>query len=146
MAFTESLRNLIEQLHDSASVERVYGDPVSVDGRTVIPVASVRYGFGGGFGSNEGADEADGDEAGAEAMGTDEASSDETAPDETGGEGAAEGGGLGGGASASPVGVVEVTDAGTRVVRFSNRRRLLVALAAGFVLGLLLGRRSPGQE
>ena len=29
----------------------VYGEPVSVAGKTVLPVATVRYGFGGGSGS-----------------------------------------------------------------------------------------------
>jgi len=30
----------------------VYGEPVSIGGKTVLPVATVRYGFGGGSGSN----------------------------------------------------------------------------------------------
>jgi len=37
---------------EGASAKLVYGDPVSVGGKTVLPVAAVRYGFGGGSGSN----------------------------------------------------------------------------------------------
>ncbi|WP_254536410.1 GerW family sporulation protein [Halomarina litorea] len=41
--------SVIERLSEAASVEAVYGDPLTVDGRTVIPVARVAYGFGGGY-------------------------------------------------------------------------------------------------
>lgn len=40
-----------EQLSTTATVESVYGDPVAVGNRTVIPVARVRYAFGAGGGS-----------------------------------------------------------------------------------------------
>jgi uncharacterized spore protein YtfJ len=40
-------------------VKSVYGDPVVVGNRTVIPIAQVRYGFGGGAGHPKG-DEAAG--------------------------------------------------------------------------------------
>jgi uncharacterized spore protein YtfJ len=33
-----------------ADARTIYGDPVERDGTTVIPVAKVRYGFGGGAG------------------------------------------------------------------------------------------------
>lgn len=48
----ESLRLLGDNLQIGASVRNVYGDPVSVGGRTVIPIARVSYGFGAG-GSKE---------------------------------------------------------------------------------------------
>ncbi len=43
----ERIQSLAERLGERASVETVYGDPVSVGDRTVVPVASVGYGFGG---------------------------------------------------------------------------------------------------
>ena len=55
-----------------------------------------------------------------------------------------EGGGVGGGVSAQPAGVVEVAEGGTRFVRYGDRRRAGLALLAGLVLGLLLGRRWRG--
>jgi uncharacterized spore protein YtfJ len=45
----------IKGTHDSLSVGRCYGDPVELDGVTVIPVARVSGGAGGGGG--EGTDE-----------------------------------------------------------------------------------------
>ena len=105
----ESFRSIVQDLRESASVETVYGEPVSAHGKTLIPVARVAYGFGSGYGPSEG------------------------------GNGGA--GGLGGGVSATPTGVVEVTDGETRFVRHDDRRRMGLALVAGLVLGLLLGRR-----
>ena len=49
------------------------------------------------------------------------------------------GGGSGGGAvGARPVGYIEITDAGTRYVELSAVKKLLVAVALGFVAGYLL--------
>lgn len=45
------MTNLVAQLADSAKdfgVQAAYGDPIEVGGSTVIPVAVVWYGFGGG--------------------------------------------------------------------------------------------------
>lgn len=99
----ERIRSVAERLGEHASVETVYGDPISVGDRTVVSVASVGYGFGGGGGED--------------------------------------GGGMGGGVGATPVGVVELTADETRFVRFSNPRRVGIALGIGFVLGVLFGRR-----
>lgn len=82
------LTGFINQLADRvglrASARAVFGDPVERDGVTVIPVAKVRWGFGGGAGSGAS------DEAGEAATG--------------------EGGGGGGGVSASPLGFIEIRD------------------------------------
>ena len=54
----ETLHSLGDQLQVGASVRNVYGDPVDVGGRTVIPIARVSYGFGAGGGArgSEGAE------------------------------------------------------------------------------------------
>ena len=44
----KTLRSLSERLQVGASVRNVYGDPVDVGRRTVIPIARVSYGFGPG--------------------------------------------------------------------------------------------------
>src|ERR1022692_655051 len=44
--FAEVFKSIIE--HAGAKI--VYGEPVSVDGKTVLPVATIRYGFGGSSG------------------------------------------------------------------------------------------------
>jgi uncharacterized spore protein YtfJ len=51
MNIQELLVKISERLSATASVKNVYGDPVTAGDRTVIPVASVRYVFGGGGGA-----------------------------------------------------------------------------------------------
>jgi uncharacterized spore protein YtfJ len=115
MRTKELIDSAVEHLHTSASVKTVYGDPLQIDGKTVIPVARVAYGFGGGVGKAEK------------------------------GEQPSEGEGAGGGVSAKPVGVVEITGADTRFVPFGQTRKIALAALAGsglgLILGLLLGRR-----
>jgi len=41
--FTDLVRDAVDRLGDSAHVERVYGDPVPVGDRRVVPVARVAY-------------------------------------------------------------------------------------------------------
>lgn len=48
----ERIESLTERLRQSATVETVYGDPISVGDRTIVPVASVGYGFGSGGGED----------------------------------------------------------------------------------------------
>ncbi|MEV2197682.1 spore germination protein GerW family protein [Streptomyces phaeochromogenes] len=74
------LERLAEKLGGRASVSAVYGEPVTRDGVTVIPVAKVGFGFGAGVGR----------EAGAAKTG--------------------EGGGGGGGAGAKPIGFIEIQE------------------------------------
>lgn len=51
MNIPQLLQTLAERVSSSASVHNVYGEPVVVGNRTVIPAAQIRYGFGGGGGS-----------------------------------------------------------------------------------------------
>ncbi|MFQ5656410.1 MAG: GerW family sporulation protein [Candidatus Methylomirabilales bacterium] len=108
-------RSLGDQLQKGGGIKTVYGEPTVVQGRTLIPVARVAYGFGGGSRANKKGKSAEQTEG-------------------------SEGGG-GGGFSASPVGVVEVTKEETRFVSVGEERRLGWALIIGFFLGILLGRR-----
>ena len=84
MTFQEILKNISERVQTTASVKAVYGEPISAEGKTIIPVARVRYGFGGG-GGNQGPD------------------SDPTNADESLQQ---SGGGGGGGVSVDPAGFI----------------------------------------
>jgi uncharacterized spore protein YtfJ len=115
--FSMSSLALLQSLKDSvlsqASVKAVYGEPISAQGRTIIPVAKVAYGYGGGAGSGGVRDS------------------------KTQGEG----GGGGGGARAIPVGVVDVSNQQTRFVPISDRKKLTGAVMFGVGLGMWLARR-----
>ena len=119
MSIKEFIQSLSERLQSSANVKTVYGDPIVAEGKTIIPVARVAYGFGGGSGSRK--MEGEGGE------------------ENEGGESAGSGGG--GGVAASPVGVVEITPQETRFIPFEERRKLVLALMIGLFLGLFIGRR-----
>ena len=106
MDIQQLLQSFAERVSTSASVRNVYGDPVVVGNRTVIPVAQVGYAFGGGGGAK---DEGDSPKGG--------------------------GGGGGGRVFARPSGALEVTPEGTRFIDFVDRPRMGAALALGFVLG-----------
>jgi uncharacterized spore protein YtfJ len=110
------LRSLGDHLQAGASVRNVYGDPVEVGGRTVIPIARIGYGFGAGGG----------EEAKRERSGS--------------------GGGGGAGISARPVGAIEITAAGTRFIPFVDPTRLGLALMIGFLIGFRTGRRAARRR
>lgn len=109
----ELLQTIGERIGTQAGVERVYGKPISAEGRTIVPVARVRFGFGAGSGGHR--------------------RGENQAPEE--------GGGGGGGLQASPVGVIEITTNSTRFIRFDSWQPLAIAAAGGFVAGWLVGRR-----
>ena len=44
------VERMAERIGGKASVRSVFGDPIERDGITIIPVAKVRWGFGGGEG------------------------------------------------------------------------------------------------
>lgn len=77
------LEHLAQLVGARADVRAVFGDPVSQEGMTVIPVARVRWGFGGGGGRADGPP-----------------------------SGPASGSGGGGGVAADPIGYLEIGPAG----------------------------------
>jgi uncharacterized spore protein YtfJ len=125
-------RNLLQTFKDSllsnATVKSVYGDPVTFADRTIVPVARVAYGFGGGFGSRLKPGQAP------ELQG-------EVSPRLPGDEA----GGGGGGVAAMPLGVVEITPTRTRFIRFGEGRRLAAAVAIGLAAGIWFGRTRNGR-
>jgi len=113
------LQAIAERLHSSSSIHTIYGDPIQTQGKTLIPVAKVSYGFGGGAGGTNSRDCADKQPSGY----------------------TVEGGGGGGGVRMVPLGMVEVTQQQTRFLPFGGGKRMLGALVVGLVVGLLMGRR-----
>jgi uncharacterized spore protein YtfJ len=104
---------LAERVGGVANAGAVFGDPVERGGVTVIPVAKVRWGAGGGGGTG--------------------------VKSRQGGEDTGEGGGGGAGVMASPVGYIEIRDGEARFVRVREPADLVpMTLAAGFGAWLLL--------
>ncbi len=60
MNVKEILDSVQQRVSADADVRRVYGEPVVAGDRTIIPVATVGYGFGGGGGTRDDADEGGG--------------------------------------------------------------------------------------
>jgi len=48
-----NLEELFRSVVNQAGVKTVFGDPISANGKTIVPVAKVRCGFGGGSGRKE---------------------------------------------------------------------------------------------
>ena len=88
----EEIFEAIEDLRDKADANAVYGEPVTVGDKTIIPIADIKYGFGFGFGAGP-------------------TERDEQDDDEPAGHG----GGVMGGVAARPVAALEITDDGVMV-------------------------------
>lgn len=88
------VERMAERIGGKASVRAVFGDPIERDGITVIPVAKVRWGFGGGAGR------------GPIAMGPGIEGQPEVSMSDARESGAGSGGG--GGVTADPIGYLEI--------------------------------------
>ena len=119
------LKDAVEKMRSSGSAETVFGPARKENGRTIIPVARVAYGFGGGYGTAA----AQKGKPGAKRRG-------KTAP--TNGD---TGLGGGGGLRIIPAGLFEVDSSGARFlpVRGSMATTALT-LAGGVLLGMMFSR------
>ncbi len=106
------LDRMAERVSSNARAEAVYGSPVERDGVTVIPVAKVRWGFGGGDGTSLGED---------------------AAP-------AAGGSGGGGGVMVSPIGYIEIAEGQSRFRRILDPTAMAPIVLAAAAMALLLLR------
>jgi len=122
------LEKLGSQFGQNASVKNVFGEPIRAGEKTIIPVARIAYGLGGGYGEQKQGN-----------TGNPESSAEETS--RFGKKRAGEGAGGGGGLVARPIGVYEVTAAQTRFVPASNIRPLLLGICIGFLLRGRLRKR-----
>ncbi len=102
----DKLIDRIGEVQGKATVRTVFGDPVEVHGRTIIPVAKVSFGFGMG-------------------MGRDKRKDDEKHDDD---HHRAAGGG--GGAVMRPLAVIEISDGQTKVAPIADVTRIAVAAIA----------------
>jgi uncharacterized spore protein YtfJ len=111
------VENIATPLSHSASVKSVFGEPITAQGKTIIPVAQVAYGFGGGFGHKQ-----------------------KTPLDKEAQQGD-KGAGGGGGILAKAKGVYEVTPEATRFIPARNLGELLIVALIGFFIGGFWGKK-----
>ena len=103
--FLDDLQKRFQDMQAKANVRTVFGDVMELDGRRVIPVASVQYGFGmgGGTGPKPGEGEAPGGDALHQMV---------------------QGGGGGAGVRVEPVALIEVANGKLKVEPIVNVTRL----------------------
>lgn len=125
MSTKDLIDSAVKHLQTTASVKTVYGDPVVTDGKTIIPVARVALGVGGGAGHTS-------------TPGTE---------DDGGANGTGEG--AGGGVSAKPIGVVEISAQDTKFIPFAQTKKLAIMALLGSGVGVVLGwllHRGAGRD
>ena len=113
MGSADLLQSLKKSILGQAGVKAIYGEPISAQGKTVIPVAKLMYGYGAGAGT--------GGVGNSSAQG--------------------EGGGGGAGVRTVPVGVIEISDQQTRFLPITSRKKLAGAVLAGILVGISFGWR-----
>jgi uncharacterized spore protein YtfJ len=123
------LETIARGFGQNASIKNVYGEPVTAHGRTIIPVAKIAMGLGGGYGVKK-----DKKQKLAETA--------ERPQDNNNGEGS----GAGGGMYATAKGVYEITDKGTCFIPADATKQLLAIAAIAFVTGRWVGRRKRKNE
>lgn len=115
------MEKLAAGLGQSGSIKNVMGEPIQVHHKTVIPVARVAYGFGGGFGNGR-----------------------KTHPGQSTGAGdgtqsaVEQGAGGGGGVHVNLKGVYEITPVSTRFIPANPLRYVFIGMVAGFLLQAFL--------
>ena len=155
----DEIKTMLEKIGsigDNINVDAVFGKPQTVEGRVLIPVAEIAYGFGAGFGVGSPecgceeecccqAEAAEEDaccchaEAAEEGACCAEAEEHACCEVEAGAEegSAAVGGGGGAGGKARPIAYIEVGPDGTRVTPIMDEQKIAFA-------GMLLGAWTVG--
>lgn len=54
------VQEAIHEMVNQSSARTVYGEPITAEGKTIVPIAKVRYGFGGGSGKKAGEEPGEG--------------------------------------------------------------------------------------
>ena len=110
------IEKLASNLGQNVSVKTVFGEPIQSGEKTIVPVARIAYGFGGGYGQGK-----------KKRKGTTE---EATSPEE---EPVGKGAG-GGGFKACAKGVYEITPTCTRFIPANSAEKIFLGIAIGYFL------------
>lgn len=115
------LAKFADKIGQNTSVKNVFGEPIQVGEKTIIPVAQIALGVGGGYGQmgkkNKKAPYSDSSETSSKDMQEDN-----------------EGAGGGVGMYAKAKGIYEITPTSTRFIPLQNMTQLLTSVAIGFLV------------
>ncbi len=119
----ENLHELLDKITNisrEADVNKVFGTPRELGGRTLIPIAEVVYGYGAGYGFAER---------------TEEGETLEEPKEEISGPGTGAGGGSG--ARIRPLAYIEVGEEGTKITSIEDEQKIALAgiLLAAWLFG-----------
>ena len=110
MNLQQILQTMGDRIYGTSGVKTMYGSPMVIEGKTLIPVGRVAYGFGAAGNSVSGLNATD---------------------EMHGGHGT----GVGGGIVAHPVGVIEITASRTRYIPFRDNRKFFWGVVFGVCVG-----------
>ena len=113
VSLQQYFQSILDRLQTSGNVKTVYGDAITAEGKTIIPVARVAYGFHAGIRPLHKTDGGEQKEAGRG----------------------------GGGIHIKPLGVLEITKEETKFIPIGENRKLVGALLIGLLVGLWIGGR-----
>jgi len=127
----QGIDSVARSIQERLSAKSAYGEPISANGVTIVPVAKVGFAFGGGGGAGTGVAPTNG-------------ASETLTEHSSHGTGSGSGGGGGGGGVVKPLGCIEINDIGARWVAIEPPRTDTM-MNAIMVLALLLpGRGGRG--
>lgn len=111
------IKTTLGEIERILSTKAVVGEPMVVEGKTIIPLVSIGFGFGGGGGSGGPKDRVEGS-----------------------------GAGTGGGGGVKPLGVIVVDEKGVRIEPIRGRAAGLVESVADGVARIVEKRRGKKEE
>ena len=112
------LKGSVEEMEKLLSAKTVVGEPLTIDGNTIIPLLSIGFGFGAGGGTGKGKKD--------------------------GRDGEGTGGGTGGGGGIKPIAVIVMNKDGVKVEPIAGPPSVLEKLGAA--IGTALQNRSEKSE
>jgi uncharacterized spore protein YtfJ len=110
--------SIIDRLRASVSMKDVYGEPMEIGGKTIVPIANIAFGYGAGGGEGRSKKQEEGE------------------PNE--------GSGMGGGgwARAKPVAILEISEGRTRIIPVIEFTKVaMMAIAGAIVIAIITRRR-----
>jgi uncharacterized spore protein YtfJ len=116
------IKTTVDEIEKALSTKTVIGEPMTIEGNTIIPFVSIGFGFGAGGGSGKGMAQKDK------------------------GEGEGIGGGAGGGAGVKPLGIIVINKDGVRIEQLKGAMASTAEKVADVVANVMEKRDEKKQK